>query len=267
LAANTSIQQDFARAQGIEPTVLMETGIRSLTATENRAPRDPSRPFKMLWSGLLIPRKALNLLIEAIAELPPDLDYELHVMGDGPMRKAWQQLAVRLGVDRHIRWMGWVSHQEALEQYAACDTFVFTSLRDTTGTVILEALAAGLPVIGLDHQGVRDVITPDCGLKVPVTSPRQVVSGLARSLVKLARDPVEQARLSRGAVERAKRFLWTQLGENMARVYCQVIDSSGSPAPAKRFDFSKRTDTVSSPLMPASSATPATDESLAVKIP
>ena len=55
--------------------------------------------------------------------------------------------------------MGWLPHQEAIAQYAWADAFVFSSLRDTTGTVVVEALAAGLPVICLDHQGVHDVVT------------------------------------------------------------------------------------------------------------
>ena len=88
-----------------------------------------------------------------------------------------------MGVAGHIAWLGWLPHREAIEQYAWADAFVFSSLRDTTGTVVVEALAAGLPVICLDHQGVHDVVTDDCGLKIPVTTPREVIAGLSDAIV------------------------------------------------------------------------------------
>jgi glycosyltransferase involved in cell wall biosynthesis len=251
LAANSTIQHDVFRAMGIKPRVLIETGIRSQASTANRPLRSATRPFRILWSGLLIPRKALNLLIEALAQLPDDIPYELHVMGDGPMRQKWQRQAERLGVNLHIQWKGWVRHSEALEEYASADVFVFTSLRDTTGTVILEALGAGLPVIGLDHQGVRDVVTPDCGIKVPVTTPKRVIAELAESLTKLARDPSEQERLARGALERGGRYLWSRLGEEMSSVYREVLETAGTPAPAHEFDFSIRGEPAPAVAAPA----------------
>ncbi len=94
-----------------------------------------------------------------------------------------------------MQWRGWLPLAEALQLYASADLFVFTSLRDTSGTVVLEALSRGLPVICLDHQGVRDLITPECGIKVPVTRPSEVIAGLAEAITKLARDPDRREQL------------------------------------------------------------------------
>ena len=73
-------------------------------------------------------------------------------------------------------------HEEALRQYAKADVFAFTSLRDTTGGVIAEALAAGLPVICMDHQVAHDVVTEDCGIKIPVTTPEEASADFATRL-------------------------------------------------------------------------------------
>ena len=63
-----------------------------------------------------------------------------------------------------------------------------TSLRDLTSTVTVEGLALGLPVVCLDHCGFADVVDETCGIKVPVTTPARVVSGLATAIHRLAQD-------------------------------------------------------------------------------
>ena len=97
--------------------------------------------------------RQLDLLIESLARLPADVRYEVRVLGDGPARRRWQRLAQRRGVADRITWAGRLSHRETLGAYARADVFAFTSLRDTTGCVVVEALSNGLPVVCLDHQG------------------------------------------------------------------------------------------------------------------
>src|SRR5262249_41191059 len=114
-------------------------------------------------------------------------------------------------------------HADALRQYDWADVLAFTSLRDTSGNVVLEALAAGVPVICLDHQGVRDIVTPESGIKVPVTTPSQVIAELSGALAALVGDPELCRRLGDGARERAADFLWSRQGDRMAEVYAQVL--------------------------------------------
>lgn len=124
-----------------------------------------------------------------------------------------------------MTWMGWLPFRDALEEYTRADALAFTSLRDTSGNVVLEALANGVPVVCLDHQGVGDMVTPECGIKVPVTNPREVIAGLSSAIERLACDPSLRARLSRGALERAEEYLWKRQGERMAAVYAEALGS------------------------------------------
>ena len=218
VAATSTNQRDFQRAHGIVPAVLPDVGLVRVDG----APRDRQRrtgALRLLWSGLLIHRKSLHLLIRALAQLPDDVPYELRIVGEGPMRKSWERLARRTGVAAHTQWLGRLPHNEALQQYAWADVFVFSSLRDTTGTVVVEALGAGVPVIGLDHQGVHDVLTEDCGVKIPVTAPGEVISRMSEAIARLARDHAERERLSRGAVERAGNYLWSRQEIEMIELY------------------------------------------------
>jgi len=87
---------------------------------------------------------------------------------------------------------------------AWADIFAFASLRDPTGTVISEAISQGLPLIGVDHQGVRDVITERCGIKIPVTTLNEVVATLAKEIYRLALAPERYQSLGEGALDQAK---------------------------------------------------------------
>jgi glycosyltransferase involved in cell wall biosynthesis len=123
--------------------------------------------------------------------------------------------------------LGWLPHDETLRQYHWAQVFLFTSLRDTTGTVVLEALAAGLPVVCLDHQGARDFVTDQCGIKVPVTTPGKTIDGLRDAIAALARDPSYRRRLGEGAVRRAERYAWPHNGAQLAEVYRRVLAAAG----------------------------------------
>ncbi len=187
IAATSTVEGDFSRIIGVKPMIISDVGIARITEI-SRPPRPAQEPLRILWSGVMQYRKALPLLIDALAQMPRDVPYRLRVLGKGEYLGAWRCLAQRKGIDRHIEWLGWLPHEQALQQYAWADVFAFTSLRDTTGTVIAEALAAGLPVVCLDHQGAHDVITDDCGIRIPVTTPSEVIRGLQEAFVRLAQS-------------------------------------------------------------------------------
>ncbi len=228
LAANTTNQRDLQRALSIKPDVLLETGLtwiqkRDAPADGQGDRRDPHE-LRILWSGQFLPFKGLSLLLKALGRLRGRMPFRLRVLGRGPMDKPWRRLARKLQIDDAIEWLGWLPHEEAVLQYAWADVFAFTSLRDTTGSVMLESLAAEVPVICLDHQGGRDVITDACGVRIPPTNPRQVVRDLEGTLLRMSGDPAYRRKLSIGARERACDFLWSHNGECMAEVYRQVLE-------------------------------------------
>ena len=210
--------------------------VSELTVPEG-PPRPPRTPepgeLKVLWSGLHEPRKCLSLLLKAAAGLP----VRVRVLGDGEMRGRWQRVAEEAGVADRVEWMGWVPHAAAAAHYDWADAFAFTSVRDTTGTVLLEALAAGLPVVTLDHQGARDVVTDDCGLRVSADSPAKAVGELHEALRTLATDLGLRRRLSEGAVRRAdayridaKRAQWNDVWDHVPALRRRSQVRSAKPA-------------------------------------
>ncbi len=222
MAANRENQLRFGRVHRISLPTMTDVGIDRIS----NCPREEPTPgsIRLLWSGLLIHRKALHLLIRALARLPGDVRFRLRVLGEGRLKKRWQAMAEKLGVADRIEWLGWLPHREACTQYAWADAFVFSSLRDTTGTVVVEALGAGLPVICLDHQGVRDVVTNDCGVKIPVSTPDKCIADMAAAITRLARDTAARKRLGSGALARAEEYLWSKQEQPLVEIYNTVLN-------------------------------------------
>ena len=229
LVTNVLAQDDFSRVHRL-PSMLVPCNGINRVAEAGRVWEGGGRPLRILWSGELRPIKALPLLLKALAALPADVPWEARVLGRGRELSRWQRMARSLGVHDRITWAGWLPHAEAVQQFQWADIFAFTSLRDTFPTVLLEALAAGTPVVCLDHHGMRDIVTPECGIKVPLTTPEVVTAELAASIVSLANDPHHWEALSRGAVERAREFLWSRLGDAMGSIYRSVLKPASQTA-------------------------------------
>jgi glycosyltransferase involved in cell wall biosynthesis len=248
-AASSQAQRDLLCGTGVQSKRLLETAVSPIYPEPDRH-LDTSRPFRILWSGRLREWKALPLLLEALAESSSQLKFELRVMGVGASEKRWRKVAERLKIGQNVQWIGWPSYHEGLEQYSWADVFAFTSLRDTSGTGLLESLAAGTPIIGVDHQGAHDIMTRDCSIPISVGSPALVVQGFKDAIVQLAGAPALWRRLSEGAVQRTSHFSWERLSEQIDAAYKEALPLQVVPEEISQADLCESMQT---PLMAGSS--------------
>lgn len=229
LVANSTNQSDFECILGKNVPVLCETGSPAVSADAIRdRPRktDVDQRLRLLWAGNLHAFKALPLLLQAISKLPESSRVQLRIVGDGPQHQRWRRMANRLGISHQIEWIGRVRDLEMQTHYTWADVFVFTSLRDTSGNVIFEALASGVPVLAADHQGVGDIVTAECGIKVSLGTPADMATQYRDAIVALATDKTRLERLSAGALRRAAEYAWPEQGERMRDYYRQVLGNS-----------------------------------------
>jgi glycosyltransferase involved in cell wall biosynthesis len=111
--------------------------------------------------------------------------------------------------------------------YDDSDLFLFTSLRDTEGVQLLEAMGRGLPVVTLDHQGAATLVPDSVGIKVPVTTPKQTPERLARAIEKLAADHALLASMGEAAIEVARRHTWERKASEVLKIYRQLTENAG----------------------------------------
>jgi len=110
--------------------------------------------------GLLIPRKAHDLTISAMPQMP---EAQLLIAGDGPERGRLEQQARGLGVESRVHFLGRVPHDRLKELYSAADAMILSSSREGWANVLLESMACGTPVIASDVWGTKEVVTSQAG--------------------------------------------------------------------------------------------------------
>jgi len=219
IAATTTIGEEIEKWYGVGSFVCCEIGAVGQPDLVEISERAEGEPLRIVWSGLHEDRKALPLLFEALASLPTEVDWELTVLGSGPLTGNWRDHAAELGVAEHVTWTGHISRDVAIERMSGSHVMVVTSVYDLTSTVIVEALCLGLPVICPNHYGFRDAVDATCGIKVPTTSLNDITLGIAAALERLHDDEAQRRKLARGALQRAKHFSWEIIGQFVSGIY------------------------------------------------
>jgi glycosyltransferase involved in cell wall biosynthesis len=150
-------------------------------------------------AGRLIPQKGTDLLIRALAVYRRQFGpCALWVIGDGPERESLVQLSRRLGVADKVTFLGAVDHQVLKGAFEACQAFVFPTLQDFVGRVVVEALSAGAPVVVSPMTGAVGTVVQD-GVNGIVVDPHDA-RALAEAMHRAA-DP-ETSRALRDGVRR-----------------------------------------------------------------
>jgi len=190
-------------------------------AGEPRVFTDHDGPLRLLWVGRMMPRKALALTLDALARTKQNMT--LTIVGAGFAPEVVRQMIRSRGLESKVFWNGAVPWSEVRAIYQEHDVFVFTSLRDSSGGQLLEALATGLPVITLDHQGAR-LLTPDAaGYKVPVTGMQTTISAIAATFDAFAVLAAERRNvMSAAALEAARDLTFEVRAERAELLYRQV---------------------------------------------
>jgi len=169
-------------------------------------------PF-ILTTGRLVPRKGFDTLLRALpalTRLHPSLS--CFIAGDGPDRARLDALARELDVESHVEFLGRVDDEELRVLYSAADLFVLLSRRDAQGTdvegfglVLLEAQAAGTPVVSTPEGGMSDAMQPDItGLLVDPNDPQDFAERAGALLADAERRRV----MSSAALSYARAQTW-----------------------------------------------------------
>lgn len=179
-----------------------------------------------LFVGRLDPaQKGLEPLIEALALLPPSAGLRLRLVGeDWGGAPLVRRLSAALRVEDRIDVVGPVSRPQLLDEYARADLLVLPSLFEPFGIVLLEAMAAGLPVVASRVGGIPEVVVDgETGLLVEPGNPED----LASALLRLASDPDLRARMGDRGRQRSGSYSWDVLIPKVLAVYRDALQERG----------------------------------------
>ena len=166
----------------------------------------------LLSVGLLIERKGHHLVMEALRSLP---DTELVIAGEGEWEGRLRRLAVTLGVEARVHFVGRVAHEQLYLYYSAADVMVLASSREGWANVLLESMACGTPVVATNADGNPEVVaSPEAGVIIGERSAAAIAAG-ARQLL--------EALPTREATRRyAERFAWDETTQGQLDVFARV---------------------------------------------
>jgi glycosyltransferase involved in cell wall biosynthesis len=181
--------------------------------------------FRILYAGRFDGIKGLPLAIRAldiVRRSCPDASLEL--IGEGPERGRLERLAFGLGLAEHVRFANWLPREDIFAKMRQSRVFVFPSLRDGGGAVVIESMASGTPVVCLDVGGPGFHVQPPWGIKVEPLDEDSVVVDFAAALVRLCRDEDLRTGLARAGLRRAEEYYcWDKLGEGVKTIYRDVL--------------------------------------------
>jgi glycosyltransferase involved in cell wall biosynthesis len=165
--------------------------------------------------------KGLDTLLHALVSLP---DVGLSVVGEGAMRSEWEELAASLGVASRVRFVGEVNDVALPGIYHQATAFVLPSnaRSESFGTVLLEAMASGLPCVTTEVGTGTSWVVQDgaTGLVVPPSDP----AALAGAIGRLIADPGMASRMGQAGRERVEQeFAESVMVERVMTVYREVL--------------------------------------------
>jgi colanic acid/amylovoran biosynthesis glycosyltransferase len=199
-------------------------------------------PGRLVFVGRLVEKKGVKVLLDALGDLPPAIDWSLDVVGDGPLRAELEEQARPLG--SRVTFHGQQGSTELGRLLATAEVAVFPSVRAKSGdqdglpVALLEAMAAGTPIVASDLPGLDDVVaggtdpaeTDPAGLLVEPGDARALTAALSTLLA----DGELRGRMGRSAAQRADSYSMDAIGSQYVDLLRNAVAGARAPEASRR---------------------------------
>jgi glycosyltransferase involved in cell wall biosynthesis len=181
----------------------------------------------LLFVGRLEPRKAPGLAIQVLQRLHrKNLPLSLTVVGQGPLQESLRRQAAAAGLSSHVCFLGSVSKKQVLTIMRTHLALIFTSVRDTSGNVILEAMANCLPVVAFRHQGVVQMLNDEIGYLVHPRGSPYDVEAFTQAIEQIVADPsARRSKIFQALLRAQGELSWPAKWPEVARMYLSLYNS------------------------------------------
>lgn len=206
------------------------TGMEAGDAALPLEPREPGSSLKVLTSGRLVFWKNFSAAVEAFARFAASgAEAIFTIVGEGPELGRLNDLVDRLALRGKVLFVPWLPQKDLWRLMRSSDIFLYPSLREGGGAVVVEAMANGLPVICLDSAGPGFHVQEGWGIKIAPVDPPFIVAGMADALGRLAADPAKRRAMGDAARKRAAEvYVWDRLGDRIERIYAEIGEKEPS---------------------------------------
>jgi glycosyltransferase involved in cell wall biosynthesis len=183
-------------------------------SSDGAFPDIPGRP-RVVFIGRLVRQKGVRTLVEAAGRMRTP-GAQMVIVGDGPDRAEVESLALRLGVAHRVHVTGFVPHERVPAVFASADVLVLPSLYEELGTVLVEAMHAGRPVVASRVDGIPEVV--EDGVTGLLVAPGDA-GALAQAVDRVLGDDALARRLAANAMSRAPDYDLERVGASVHELY------------------------------------------------
>ncbi len=231
IVAPTGKIRDALKQYGTRvPIEIIPTGIRTEEFSDlgsrelHQRYTIPDNRKILVFAGRVVKEKNVPFLLDVLQTLVKDMGktgYHLILVGDGAARCELEEKARRKGLDGNITFTGFLPHREVMEIFHQSDLFVFASVTETQGLVLLEAMASGIPAVVVDALGIGDLMIDGKG-GFPVPPDTGV---FARTVAELMENPELYEKKKAEAGTKADEYSLTRCVEKLEDFYQERLES------------------------------------------
>ena len=187
-------------------------------------PREASSLIRLAFIGRLVPYKGAHLAIEAAAPFLRSGAMSLDIVGDGPQRGELEQLVEREGLVGRVVFHGQVMQKQVAQLIEKTDIFIFPSIREFGGAVVLEGMAMGAVPMIVNYGGPAELATEETGFLVELGNSSRIVDRLREMLGLVVEQPsILDAKREAGMARARGLFTWRAKAEQVREVYRWVL--------------------------------------------
>ena len=199
-----------------------DAAIKPIEAPKTELHSPPDAPLRLIWIGSLDWRKSPDLLLDALASVESRL-WSLDIIGAGPLMEFAQNKASELGLAGQVTFHGQVPREKVDALLSEADLHLITSMAEGNPTTLWEAMAAGVPTVTLDHCGMHDVVTDQCGVRLPIGKYSETRDAIGNQISRFIDDRGAVEALRKGVAERRDAHLWSKRTTIWRDLYEQAI--------------------------------------------
>lgn len=198
---------------GISPSEIVEA-----------SPKKQGEKTVFLVAGRLVYLKGHQFLFDALKSIPDIYQYECRIVGNGPDMEFLRKIcSENERLKKNVKFLGAKPYCEMEKEYLNADVLIMPSLRETTGTVLLEAISKGVPVITLRKFGAAVILNDETAWLLDGTTEEEYVNALSDAIIDCITNPDKVAQKGEKARLKAMELVWSKKGEQYQEIYEQLV--------------------------------------------
>lgn len=205
-------------------SIISDTGISKSDIEQQSRECYKKGKITFLVAGRLIYRKGHEFLFDVFTQLPKNIDYQCRIVGNGPKEAYLKQLVKKYHLEDKVIFTGRISFEEMAAEYKNANVFIMPSIRETTGSVILEAMTKGLPVITINKFGGKVLLDNETAWLLNGETKEEFIESMKQAIMSCCSEPSEIFCKGENARQKSIQHTWGKKVEFYNSVYKEIVE-------------------------------------------